>query len=83
MANWICTVKFKDFWRSDLTFTERRDLAVKRIKESGWRDITPYPDHLDSLVDELAETLNIPEFDWALTDLYDQADEDLVWIETF
>ena len=83
MANWQITIYFGDFWRDDTkTLTEKRDLAVARIKASRWRKITPYPDHFDSLVDELAETLNVVEFDFALGELYDQADADLVWIET-
>lgn len=83
MANWLITVPLGDFWRDGTkSFTEKRDLTVDRIKKSGWRGITPYPDHFDNLVDELAETLNIPEFDYALGELYDQADADSVWFDT-
>lgn len=38
--------------------------------------------YFSSLVDELAETLNVAEFDLAFGDLYDQADADRVLIET-
>ena len=83
MANWKATVHLGDFWRDDTKdWADKRDLTVARIKESGWREITPYPDFFDQLVEELAETLNIPEFDYALGELYDLAANDAVWLET-
>lgn len=83
MPHWNLTLDLSDFWHNEaLGFEEKRDKIVDAIKASRWRKITPYPDHFDSLVDEVAETLNITEFDLAFGDLYDQADADRVWIET-
>ena len=83
MTHWNLTLDLSGFWhRDDLSFEEKRDGIVAAIKASRWRRITPYPDYFDSLVDEVAETPNITEFDLAFGELYDQADVDRVWIET-
>lgn len=84
MSSWNITVKLKDVWRNDsLSFEEKRDKVVERIKASGWRDLTPYPDTFDEVVANLAESLDIGEFDGVWIELYDLADSDRVWIETF
>ena len=83
MPHWNISLNLTDLWRNeDIGFEEKRDKIVAVIKASGWRKITPYPDYFDSLVDEVAETLNITEFDLAFSEIYDQADADRVWIET-
>lgn len=84
MANWIRIVKLKDVWHNDdLPFEKKRDKIVERIKESGWRGITPYPDLFDDLVHNLGETESFSEFDYQFSEFYDLADSDRVWIETF
>jgi hypothetical protein len=84
MAVWHLTLDLKGIWRDEsLTFGEKRDKVVARIKTSGWRALTPYPDHFDDLVAELEESLNSIEFEYAFDELYDLADSDRVRIETF
>lgn len=84
MANWIRIVKLKDVWHNDdLPFEKKRDKIVERIKESGWRDITPYPDTFDERVADLTASSDTSEFDSWFNELYDLADSDRVWIETF
>lgn len=84
MARRNITVKLKDVWSDDgLPFEEKRDKIVERIKASGWRDITPYPDLFDDLVHDLGETVDTGEFDYLFVEFYDLADSDRVWIETF
>lgn len=80
---WAEIIRLKDFWRDESkSIIEKRDEAVKRIKASDWRKITSDPGEFDSLVDEFAEVLNVEEFDYALSELYDLADSDRVWLET-
>ena len=82
MPVWHLTVKLGSLWREPMAFPLKRDAVVEIIKGSGWRDLTGDPDEFDSALEELSETLSIPEFDAAFSDLYDLADYDRVWIET-
>ena len=81
MPVWHLTVKLGSVWRADLIFPLKRDAVVEIIKASGWRDIAD-AEELDPLLEELAETLNLAEFDSVFNDIYDLADRDRVWIET-
>lgn len=84
MPSWNITVKLKDVWRNDgLSFEKRVEAIVERIKASGWRDLTPYPDLFDDLVHNLGEASDPGEFDYWFAEFYDLADSDRVWIETF
>lgn len=83
MPHWNLTVKLKPFWASADPFEEKRDRIVKAFRDSGWPGITSQPGHLESLLDELAEVPDVSAFDAMLGDLYDLADVDRVWIETF
>ena len=84
MPHWNLTLNLAEFWHNEaLGFEEKRDKIVAAIKASRWRSLTPDPEHFDSMVDELSEVLNIAEFDFAFGELYDQADADRVWIETY
>jgi hypothetical protein len=83
MANWKLTVVFADFWRNEeMTFEQKRDLAVKRIKGSRWINITDQPEWLEEITEGLEASWDTSSFDFAMIDLYDLADEDLVWIDT-
>jgi hypothetical protein len=67
------------FHNEALTFEQRRDRIVARLRASAW--------HMDSetvqeLTDELADSKNGDEFDGPWEDLYDEADHDRVWIRT-
>lgn len=70
------------FHDPELTFEERRNVIVAIIKVSRW-----YADdknfELSDCVDELEQCRNIDEFDDAWGLLYDLADMDSVWIDTF
>ncbi len=68
------------FRNENLTFEERRDAIVRKIRASGW--VTDESWSLDNLVEELGDTENVDEFDAVWDAIYDQADIDRVWIET-
>lgn len=79
---WDRTIDLRPVWRNEnLTFEQRRDAIVKRIRNSGW--ITDDSLHLDGLVEELGDVEAVDEFDAVWDAIYDEADSDRVWIQTF
>lgn len=71
------------FRNEDLSFAERRDAIVERIRKSGWLDGRDEFDELVELVnDHLAFAEDVKEFDDLWDSLYDIADFDRVWIKT-
>lgn len=82
MPHWEISIPLDDFWHDDaLTIIEKRDRFVERVKASRWREITPYPDYFDQLLDEFADAETVGQFNDALSELYDQADTDRVWLQ--
>lgn len=83
MPTWIYKLDLKDvFGNEDMTFEERRDEIVKRLRESAW-----YKSHREgawfhSLIEELSETEDVQYFDCVWENVYDQADFDRAWIAT-
>lgn len=80
-AVWLATIRLGDVWKNpELSFEERRDAIVSRIKSSNWYgegdDLT-----LADIVDGLSEAEDADDFDDAWDALYDLADEDRVWID--
>lgn len=57
--------------------------AVEIIEKSGWLDDTPYPDTLRDHLNRLKQAADDYEYTHAFDYIYDVADEDRVWIETF
>lgn len=81
--NWTLTVHLSHLWNdSEIGFEEKRDGIVAILRASRWRKLTPYPDDLDNLIDELECSADVDEFDGAFSEIYDRADIDGVWIET-
>lgn len=81
---WKTTVKLQDvFHNDDLAFEEKRDLIVKRIRESNWDFYSENWDAVEEALDNLAESADVQEFDAWWTDIYNYADLDRVWIATF
>lgn len=79
MPVWFQTVKLKDIWREDVPFPIKRDKVVNRFREHSWGQLS----YVSLLLDELEATENVGEFDYVLDGLYDVADRDRVWLETF
>jgi hypothetical protein len=72
------------FHNDDLSFIERRDAIVTRIKATRWyRDADPHEfDGLHDVVENLATEESPDDFDYWWDELYDLADVARVWIET-
>ncbi len=80
MPHWAKTIRLGDVFHNDnLTFEQRRDRIVRKIRRSGWPDDNP---HVARLVDELAEADGVNYFDGVWTAIYDEANADRVWIDT-
>lgn len=81
---WDRAIRLADVFHNDaLTFEQRRDAIVKRIRNSGWLDGKDEFDDLVMAVEELAETDDVKWFDTVWNAIYDHADYDRVWIATF
>lgn len=79
---WDRRINLADIFRNeDMTFEQRRDAIVKRIRNSGW--ITEDSYTLADLVEELGDAESADEFDAVWDEIYNQADADRVWIATF
>jgi hypothetical protein len=80
MAEWKQTVKIGDIWNDDsLRFEDQRDQIVERLrtlKDDEDGDLT-------EIIDELAETYDVEEFDAVWSGLYDYADAVRIWIDIF
>lgn len=81
---WLVTVDVSDEWKNfqENGFQKSVELIVAKIKESGWRDLTPYPDTFDELLADLENSYDLDEFNGWWNELYDLADSDRVWIAT-
>ena len=80
---WDRRINFADVFHNDaMTFTERRDTIVRRLRASRWLEGRDELDELVRLVDELADTQDGDEFDGPWDGIYDHADYDRVWINT-
>ena len=63
-------------------FLVHRDRVVKILRGSRWLRDSQYSMDLDDLINTLAVTETILEFDEVFAYVYDLADDDLCWIET-
>lgn len=80
---WEHTIDLSDVFHNDqLTFEQRRDEIVRRLRAHRWVADRDEFDDLVEIVDNLADAADTEEFDGWWSDLYDHADYDRVWIET-
>jgi hypothetical protein len=80
---WDLTINLADFWNNeDLTFEQRRDKTVERIRQSPWFTEYDEDSSLHALVEELADAADGDEFDGPWEEIFDLADIDGVWIAT-
>jgi hypothetical protein len=66
---------------ADQAFLVHRDRVVKILRGSRWLRDSQYSMELGDLIDSLAVTETILEFDEIFAMVYDLADDDLCWIE--
>lgn len=80
---WDRKLRLADVWRNEsMSFEERRDTIVARIRASEWFKEYDEHDELPEAVAELAEAPHANDFDDVWGWIYDIADVDRVWIET-
>lgn len=88
MKNWKHTIDFNSFWEDeDITVKQKGELAVTKLKPL----LKHYPD--DSELEEIIEQFEcicdcdtftaLNDFDERMHSLYDWADDNNVWINTF
>jgi len=81
---WDRTLNLRDVFHNDaLTFEEKRDAIVQRLRNSGWLDGRDMFDDLVLAVEGLETAEDGNEFDEWFGIVYDHADYDRVWIATF
>ena len=66
-----------------LTIPELAEEVVGKIERSGWLADTPYPDTLRDHLNQLKQAESEYDYVRAFDNIYDVADVDRVWIETF
>lgn len=82
MAKWDYTVKLGRRFNDDTTtYEERRDYTVKVFRDLA--DTLPEYEELDWLLEELATAADTDSFDETWGEVYDWADANRVWIDTF
>lgn len=80
---WDGTLRLGDVFRNEaMTFEERRDAIVARIRATEWFKRYDEFDDLPQAVEELSEVTSTGDFDGVWDAIYDIADADRVWIET-
>lgn len=80
---WDGKLRLADVFHNDnLTYEQKRDAIVARIRASAWFKRCDEYDDLPQFVEELADTRTPDEFDGPWDCIYDIADADRVWIET-
>jgi hypothetical protein len=82
MSKWEYTVKLGDVWKNPaMTFEERRDEIVRRLKTSHWYQDVLEDGALETVVSDLAVAEDSAEWDEAWLELYALADWDRAWID--
>jgi hypothetical protein len=82
--SWAHKINLADVFRNDgLTFTQKRDAIVSRIRATTWFKDCDERDSLPMFVEEMADTQDTRDFDAVWSEIYDIADADRVWIATF
>ena len=81
---WDRRLDVSDVFHNDaLTFTEKRDAIMHKLRATGWLDDRDMFDGLVLAVDGLADAVDENEFDGWWDEVYGYADYDRVWIKTF
>lgn len=90
MPHWEYEVNVGDvFHNRDMSFTEKRDEIVKRVKASQWYadygqdSDSPEYTGLYDVVEGLSESATVVVFDTWWHELYDYADEQRAWVITW
>jgi hypothetical protein len=80
---WDRKIRLADVWRNEaMTFEQRRDAIVRRLRVSSWVKGCDEFDELPQAIGELSEVADANAFDEVWDLIYDLADADRVWIDT-
>lgn len=81
---WDYHINLSDVFHNEaMSFEERRDAIVARLRASRWFTDAEEGGELHQYVEELADTVDGDDFDCPMDAIYDLADTDRVWIATF
>lgn len=83
MAKWVLTIPLGYVFHDEyMPFETRRDEIISRIRITT---APKFPDNswLDGILEELADCDNLGDFDLSWDRMYDWADANHVWIDTF
>ena len=86
MPDWNRTIDLKpavEIYKESQDVPKTAEKAVEIVEQSGWLTDTPYPDTLRDHLNQLKQATTPSEYEAAFEYLYDVADNDRVWIETF
>ena len=86
MPVWNRTIDVKpavEIYKESQDVPKTAEKAVEIVEQSGWLTDTPYPDTLRDHLNQLKQATTPSEYEAAFEYLYDVADNDRVWIETF
>jgi hypothetical protein len=79
---WHYKIRVRETWRDEnLTFAERRDTIVARLRASRWFRESSNGFDLSLIADELEAAGNARTFELIWEDLYGHADHDRAWLE--
>lgn len=77
---WRMTVHLIDvFHNQDMTYEERRDAIIGRLR-TKWVEADGGP--LDRTIEDLADAIDVEEFDDVWAEILERADVDRVWLAT-
>jgi hypothetical protein len=80
---WDRTIRLGDVFHNEaMSFEERRDAIVRRLRDSRWLRDHDEGDELHQFIEELADTADKTEFNGPWDEIYDIADVERVWIDT-
>lgn len=79
---WAGTIQLRDLMRNEeLTFEERRDGVVARLRTSRWVKAMDEMADVVCFLDELADTTTREDFEWVLEHIYREMDFDRIRVE--
>jgi hypothetical protein len=83
MLDWQRSINVSDVFHNDaMSFEQRRDAIVRRVRSSGWLGASDEGDEIHGILTDLEHSTNADEFDNLWDEMYDLADQDRVWIRT-
>jgi hypothetical protein len=87
MAHWALKVdlapEVEAYKLGNLSIEELARKVVDKLKATNWRTFSPYPHTWDDNVERLLQVETPAQYEAAFEYIYDLADQDRVWINTF